>query len=255
MKKLFLALVCFASVAFFASCNPAGEPTITMTADKTTITSGETVSFTIQADANVDSQKDLKNVKLDVVSNGENIYTNTEDVNAATYSKVYELEMSGNEGDEFVVTATVTDVAGKTQTASVTITIEAAAALLVETPFTWNRHGSNAATGLEPFGLEWNSNNSKAIYAIITPAAGARLYRFETSVYTNATTEAQKAAAFEGATEIQEWKEFNVAGQMSVDLDVVLGTEYQGAFHLIHVTHGEYSTFKGTDATITGMAK
>lgn len=255
MKKLFLALVCFASVAFFASCNGGGDPTITLNADKTSIASGETVAFTIQADANAETMKNITTVKIDVVLNSENLYTDAFEVNAATYSNVVELKLEGNEGDAFEVSATATDEAGKTAKATVTVTIEAGALVLVESPFTWNRHGGDAATGLDTFGLEWNSNNSKAIYAIITPAAGAKLYRFTTAQYVAALTQSLKEALFEGATEITEWKEFNVAGQQQQDLDVVLGTEYQGVFHLIHITHGEYSTFKGTDATITGMAK
>ena len=255
MKKLFLALVCFASVAFFASCNPTGEPTITMNADKTSIASGETVAFTIQADASAESQKDLKDVKFDVVCNGDNIYTNTEEVNAATYSNVYELKFDGNNGDEFVVTATVTDVAGKTKSATVTVTIEAAAALLVEAPFTWTRNGGNPGTGLEEFGLQWNSNNSKATYAVIEPVAGAKLYELTTSAYTAATTEAEKEAAFEGLTEISQWKEFDVTGAATQTLDKVLGTLYNGEYHLIHITKGEINSTKGYIFTLSGMAK
>ncbi len=101
----------------------ANPPTVNLTADKTTITSGETVAFTIQADANAETMKNITTVRIDVVLNNENLYTDGSVVNAATYSKVVELKFEGYEGDAFEVSVTATDEAGEKATATVTVTI------------------------------------------------------------------------------------------------------------------------------------
>ncbi len=232
------------------------NPVISINADRTAIPSGETVAVTIQAHANASTQKDIRTVKFDVVHNGENVYTDTFEVNAATYSNVIELRFTGSEGDTFEVSATATDIVDKTATATVTITIDVGALLLVERPFEWFRYGGEVGYGLAEFGLEWRSNQSKAVYAVIKPVADAKLYKLTTSAYEAATTESEKQAAFEGLTEISQWKEFNVAGASTQTLDKVLGTFYQGKYHLIHITNGTCTAGNyGMDVTISGMAK
>ena len=234
--------------------NNEGWPTISISADKTAIANGETVTLTVQADASVDSRKDISTVAIDIVSNGENVYSTTEEVNAATFSQTYELAFTGATGDAFEITATATDAAGKSASSTVNVTIEEEE--LSETAFVWERTGSNAGTGLDVFGLQWTSNLAKAIYAVIKPMEGAKLYQLNSSVYAAATTASQKVAAFEGATEIEQWKEFNVSGATTQTFDVVLGTIYNGEYHLINVTKGTYDSGSyGVHATISGMAK
>lgn len=259
MKKLFLALVCFASVAFFASCGGVDKnPTIKLTADKIAVESPAEVTFTIKADANTNSKKDLTSVRFAVVNNDQTVYDTTFTASGLAFEQEITLNMTtGAEATTFDVTATVTDAAGLNAAQTITIAVAPTAAVaLEEAPFTWNRRGSNAATGLAEFGLEWNGNY-RAVYATITPANGVKMYEFATSVYTNATTDVEKAAAFEGATEITQWKEFNVTGATSQTFDKVIGTKTtDGQYHLIHITNGTYESGSfGVDVTITGMAK
>lgn len=219
-----------------------------------TITDGGTSHFSIAAYADTTSQKVLSTIKIEAIYFGESVYSLTENINAAMFAKVYELSFQGENGDEFEVIFTVTDDAGLSSSSYFTITI--VEPVLEERFFTWERIGSNPGTGLAEFGLEWTGNASKAIYAVIKPMANAKLYQLTSAVYTEATTESQKVAAFENATEIVQWKEFNVAGAASQTFDVVLGTVYNGVYSLIHITNGTYeSNSAGTHATITGLAK
>ncbi len=262
MKKVFLALVCFASVAFFASCGGETDknPTISLSADKTTIDSPDVVTFTIKADANATSKKDLVSVSVNVTNNDQLVYDTIYTATGLTFEQELKLELNNptTEAVVFEVTATVNDAAALNAAKTVEITVNPAAATpLQEKAFTWNRRGSNDATGLDEFGLEWNRNHSKAIFAEITPAAGVTMYEFPSSVYTNTTTEQQKIAAFEGATEITIWKEMKVDGATSQTFDKVIGTKKaDGTYCLIHITNGSYTSGSyGVDATITGMAK
>ncbi len=264
MKKLFLALVCFASVAFFASCGKDTDknPLVSINADKTTIKTGEEVTLTITADANATSKKDLSSVKFVVFNNGENAFDTTYTASGLTFKEEIVLALTNATGANtvFECTATATDAAGLKATKSVNITVEPKTEEPLEsTAFTWNRKGSNhPATGLDQFGLEWKGNYQKAIYATITPASGVTMYEFASSVYTDVVTESQKVAAFEKATVITQWKEFNVAGSTSQTFDKVIGTKTSdGKYHLIHITKGTYTytSDTGTDATITGVAK
>lgn len=262
MKKVFLALVCFASVAFFASCGGETDknPTISLSADKTTIDSPDVVTFTIKADANATSKKDLVSVSVNVTNNDQLVYDTIYTATGLTFEQELKLELNNptTEAVVFEVTATVNDAAALNAAKTVEITVNPAAATPLEPKaFTWNRRGSNDATGLAEFGLEWNGNYAKAIYATITPAAGVTMYSFESSVFEAVTTETEKAAAFENATVIQQWKEFNVAGATTQTFNTVIGTKTaDGEFHLIHITNGSYTSGSyGVDVTITGMAK
>ena len=262
MKKLFLALMCFASVAFFASCGNDVDknPTINLSASETSITSGDQVTFTVKADANATSKKDLASVKFTVVNNNNIAWDTTYTASGLAFEQAITLILTneGAEATKFEVTAIVTDAASLNASKTVEITVEPVAATpLEEKTFTWNRRGSNAATGLAEFGLEWNGNYAKAIYATITPAAGVTMYEFATSAYTEATTEEAKVAAFENATPIQQWKEFNVTGATSQTFDKVIGTKTtDGKYHLLHITNGTYTSGSyGVDVTITGKAK
>jgi len=246
----------YGDVVSFETISFAGLPTISLQADKMTAESGETVTFTIRANSNTDTNKDLKLVKFDVIINDEIAYSNTDEVTTIAYEREYQLQFTGNAGETFKVIATVTDVAGKANTASVTIKI--ADHPLYETSFLWMRTGGGTVTGVYQFGLEWYGNYSKAVYATITPASGVKMYGFPSGVYANVTTESEKNAAFESATEITQWKEFNVDGAPTQTFNTVIGTKTtDGKYHLIHITNGSYYSdyYYGTTAEVTGMAK
>lgn len=267
MKKLFLALVCFAGVAFFASCGGGTEtdkePTVNIKADKAAIVDGEEITFTIKANSNVNTKKELTKLHF-ILSEGEEAFWDTTFVSNGVTEIEKEITLAAeygiDEATEIEAEVFVYDAADRYAVATTYFTVSPAEKELVETPFTWNRRGINVTTPdvLSQFGLEWKGNYQKAIYATITPAVGVTMYEFNSSVYSDITTESEKIAAFvENATQISQWKEFNVAGATSQNFNKVIGTKTaDGKYHIIHITRGTYESGSfGVDATITGTAK
>ena len=263
MKKLALALVCLVSVAFFASCNqPKGQPTIAVlqeegfVKDGDIVNLGEEVNFGFVMATSPQSNSLLKSLIIKI----DDEAPDTIDIQGTeyTYKGVITYNLSKDEivGNSTII-ATVYDAVGEFATTSIKLSINQPAQPLISRTFTWNRHGGDDGTGLAEFGLKWTRNLSKAIYAIIEPVEGATLYRFEPTVWDATTTDVEKAALFSEATPVdpQQWKEFNVTGATTQTFDVVLGTVYNGEYHLMHITKGTYYSFKATDATIEGEAK
>jgi hypothetical protein len=258
MKKLALALVCLVSVAFFASCTQEGEPTIQVLNEEGYVQNGDVVNvntdfnfgFVMASSAVTGKELTSLIIKIDDQDPDTITISGTE----YTYRGTLRYEFRRDEiVGESTITAIVIDAAGKIATANITLSINNPAQPLVPTEFTWNRHGGNDATGLDEFGLEWNSN-AKEIYAVITPKEGALLYRFDPSVWATTTTDVEKAALFSEGITTTQFKEISCTA-VDKDYDFVIGTAYNGEFHLIHVTHSHVFTFKGTDVTITGEAK
>ena len=260
MKKLALALVCLVSVAFFASCDPKvehPEPSIAVIAEEGYLTDGQVIdmyevyNFGFRVAANAETQKDL--AKLVVSCNGVNICDSVISGKEFVYRDII---MFTDEEKEIVgeaeIIAIVTDAAGQTNQATIKVELNAED-YLEASDFTWNRHGGQDATGLEPFGLKWE-RNAKEIYAVIEPLDDALLYRFDAGVWDRVQTEADLAALLTEATPIDQFKEVSCT-QPEMEYDIVLATTYMGFNYLIHVTHSEVYTFKGTDITITGQYK
>ena len=261
MKKLALALVCLVSVAFFASCTPEGDPTIQVLNQEGYVQNGDVVdldqevNFGFVVASSAVSNKELSTliVKID----DDEILTDTIDLSGKTSFTYYgsiTYQADREIIDNSTITAIVTDAAGKTASATINLSINNPAKPLIVTDFTWNRHGGVAATGLDVFGLKW-TKNERAIYAVIEPLEGATLYKFDPANWETINYDTEKAALFEGAIAISQWKEFNTAGAINQDLDVLLGSIYHGEMHLMHITKGHIETFKGTDVTLTGQAK
>ena len=276
MKKLALALVCFASVAFFASCqkeitNP--EPAISVITDEGFVKNGDVVDveqpfvYGFQMASNSQTKKELKQLTLTtyfvdlegteelqqeeiIPLTGKTEYRFVDTV----YYEVTTREVMGS----IKTVATVTDVDGKINTATLNLSLNKPAEPLEEADFTWFRHGSNPAEGLEEFGLEW-TGNGKEVYAILKPVEGATLYGFGvgSDVWNEVTTDVEKVAAFtEGLHSVMD--DFRgVSAWNTKDYDYVIGTLYEGEYHLIHITHGQVDNngSAGTDITITGKAK
>ena len=274
MKKLALALVCFASVAFFASCqqeitNP--EPTVSVITDEGFVKNGDvidveqTIVYGFQMASNSQTKKELKQLSV------ATYFINLEGVEELQEEEI--VSLAGKTEYRYVDTvyyevttrdvmgsiktvATVTDVDGKINTATLTLSLNEPAEPLEEADFTWFRHGSNDATGLEEFGLEW-TGNGKEVFAIIKPVEGATLYAFDPDTWNEVTTDVEKVAAFtEGIHGILS--DFRgVSAWKTKDYNFVIGTLYEGEYHLIHITHGQVDNngSAGTDITITGKAK
>ena len=259
MKKLALALVCLVSVAFFASCTTEeGDPTIKVLTEEGYVQDGATVdvntdvNFGFVMASNAESGKELTSLIIKIDDNDPDTITLTG--KEYTYRGTVQYQFTKDEiVGESTIKAIVTDAGGKTATTSINLSINNPAQALVPAEFTWNRHGGAAATGLDEFGLTWNSNG-KEIYAIITPVEGAVLYKFDPETWNNTITDVDKAALFTEAIGVSQFKEVSCTA-VDKDYDIVLGTRYNGEYRLIHVTHSHVFTFKGTDVTITGEWK
>ena len=275
MKKLALALVCFASVAFFASCqkeitNP--EPAISVITDEGFVKNGDVVDveqpfvYGFQMASNSQTKKELKQLTLTtyfvdlegteelqqeeiIPLTGKTEYRFVDTV----YYEVTTREVMGS----IKTVATVTDVDGKINTATLNLSLNQPALPLTETDFTWFRHGGNDATGLAEFGLEW-TGNGKEIFAIIKPVAGATMFMLTPDDWAETTTDIEKAALFAEGSLIAQIPDFRgVSAWNSKDYDYVIATLYNDEYHLIHITHGQVDNngSAGTDITITGQAK
>lgn len=262
MKKLALALVCLVSVAFFASCQKeAGIPSINFVAGEGYISTDATVEantpfmFGIQAKSNPTTLEPLTKCFIQIISNDERLYdTLVENINQNQYN--FDGQIALPEG-VYSIIATVHNDKDMTNECRMTITSVVTDTPLVGSTFTWNRHGGEQATGLEQFGLEWTSNG-KEDFAKITPLEGVTLYEFNAEDWENINTVNQKNILFSLAMESgNEITLFNkVSAWTTHDYNYVIGTVMpDGTTHLMHITKGEVSTFKGTDITITGEAK
>jgi hypothetical protein len=275
MKKLALALVCLASVAFFASCNPevtnpepsiavlAGENYVTGTVDNPTIIdvtdeNAINLKYGFHVESNAQTKKELASLKITATATdetGTETYDTIIDLTGKTSYDFSEYLFRADERDIYLdvtFTALVTDADNKTNTATIAFKLDLPMQPLEETDFTWFRHGSNDGEGLEEFGLEW-TNNGKEVFAIIKPVTGATLYQFTPDVWDEVLFDVEKAAIFENAFSITDFR--GVSAWSSKDYDYVIGTEYMGEYHLIHITHGTVVGSGPTDITITGQAK
>ena len=265
MKKLALALVCVASLAFFASCQKQGQPTITILEGEEYVIDGQTVdlgteyTFGFTMASNAETGKALASLKVTIDSvewanvdlTGMTEYTYTDVV---TYTPQRDSIIGISH-----ITAVVTDVAGETNYATITLNINEPAQPLVSRAFQWYRLGSTI-TGLDEFGLQWKGNYPKDTYAKLIPQDGVKLFIFESANWENVTTDVEKAALFSNALETMETADeyWNVnVTQQDMDYDDVIGTvKADGTCYLIHVTHSHSVLLNsGTETTITGETK
>lgn len=265
MKKLALALVCFASLAFFASCKPEGQPTITVLNEEGYVQDGATVDVNTEFDfgfvmaSSATTNKELSSMIL--IIDDETPDTIAINGTEWTYRGTLKYEATR---DEIIGTssikAIVTDVAGQTATATINLTINQPAQPLIARTFTWYRLG-NTITGLDEYGLNWRGNYPRDTYAKLEPKDGVKLYIFNSEDWTNTTTDLEKAALFNNALETMTPAEnyFNVnVTQANMTYDDVIGTVLaDGTCHLIHVTSSKatYLGTQGTEITITGESK
>ena len=265
MKKLALALVCLVSVAFFASCNPEGQPTIQVLAEEGYVQNGDVVNlgdevnFGFVMSSAIETGSPLASLVIKIDDNDPDTITLTGSTYTYRGTLVYGFEKEEIVGSSTII-ATVYDAAGQSATASLTFDLNQAAQDLIVRTFEWYRLGSTI-TGLDEFGLEWKGNYSRTDYAKIVPQDGVKLFIFESKDWEEVTTDVEKAAFFNTANETmhtaEEYFEVNVtAANMTYD-DVIGTVMPDGTCHLIHVTasHSAYQAPQGTATTITGEAK
>ncbi len=259
MKKFALALVCLASVAFFASCKQEGQPTIQVLNEDGYVQNGAVVNVNEEFDfgfvmaSSPVTNKALASliIKIDDEAPDTVALSGTEFTYKGTLKYEFTREIVGNS----VITATVIDAAGETATASIELSINNPAQPLVSRPFEWKRLG-HTQSGLEEFGLVWEQN-SKVTHAQIKPLTGVTLYSFESNKWGETTTDIDKAALFsDGAQTISVYN--NVSTSASGEYNDVIGTKMaDGTLHLILVKECKIGVFQpqGTPITISGEAK
>jgi hypothetical protein len=251
MKKLALALVCFASVAFFASCqqeitNP--EPTISVITDEGFVKNGDvidveqTIVYGFQMASNSQTKKELQQLRLSTtfVDLEGNESTPEEEIISLVGNTEYRFadtvyyEITREIIGTIKTVATVTDVDGKVNTATLTLNLNQPAQPLEETDFDWYRLG-NTQTGLAEYGLFWEKN-AKSPFAQIKPLEGVTLYKFDADKWEATTTDVEKAALFSDVT-ITSSVYNNVDVNQNGTYNDVIGTKMaDGTLHLLHVT-------------------
>ncbi len=261
MKKLALALVCLISVAFFASCTPEGQPTISVLPGEEYVHDGDIINvneeFNIGFTMSSSIESGQKLASFTLVIDDETFETVTLEGTEFTFERTLALNTvdTRDDIDNVVITGTVTDVLGKSASVTITLILDETQELILE-DFEWNRHGGAAATGnLAELGLAWNTNE-KDVFAVITAVEGAELFEVPAEKWSQITTEPEKVALFSeggGALPIRAYK--GVSAFASNTYDDVIATRYNGEYYLIHITEGIVSTFKGTDVTIKGEWK
>ena len=262
MKKLALALVCLVSVAFFASCSPEGDPTISVydtedgyvkSGDNVTV--GEEFKFGFDMASSVETSKELTSLVVTITTpdnfEEEETLEFPGGVTEYKYRKTYTYKSKTELVGVITIKAEVTDAAGKTAIVTMELNLFESDAL-VESDFEWRRDNGAAGTGMEEFGLTWTKNVDGKTVAKIEPLEGAKLVVFTPETWTNTTTEAQKAALFTEALGIDSYKE--VSTTASSDYDLVIGTSYNGKTNLIHIKHCEVYE-RGWHFVITGQCK
>ena len=249
MKKLALALMCLVSVAFFASCDPEGQPSIHAYIEDGYVTNGDVVymgdevNFGFVVASSPITSNALANlvVKIDdeewdnINFNGETEYTY---ISAVQY-RAKEII------DESVITAVVTDVAGQTATCTIKLSIDGENpgggddTPLIGSTFDWSRRGLTleSAEEMKAVGLDWPGNYRDEVYVTIKPLAGCSMYIIENGdKYNEIETQGDKDEFFadlmENDTPDTQYKEISAYhdGTYNTMLAVI---DAEGETHLV----------------------
>ena len=274
MKKLALALVCLVSVAFFASCDPENiiqnpEPSIATIVADGYLYDGQIVEadqmypYGFRVASNAQTQKELS--KLLITCNGQTLCDTA--ISGTEFTYRGEIAFYPNkDGREIVgeaeILATVTDVAGKQNFASITVAVNKEETLEV-TDLEWIRTGNvveeATATKMAILGLQW-TGSYRDIMATIKPLTDAKLYVLDESVFETVNTETELAVLFsdllENGTPVESYR--NISATASADYhDVLAVITEDGSPYLIHITHAKIENLGsfGTKITITGQFK
>lgn len=270
MKKLALALVCIASLAFFASCNKEGQPTIqvyngedgyVLATDTVDVNTEVNFGFVVASSAVTNKELSTLVVKVDDYDE----LTDTINLAGMT-SYTYKGTLSYTAKDEIVgtsvITAIVTDAAGQTATASINLTIIQPDQPLISKTVEWIRKGANLIGETEAemaeYGLQW-TGSYKDIMATIKPLDGAQLYVCSGDDYEGIATMSDKNAYFTNlVTEGVEPAPFyrNITTNNDSPYNDMLAVIYGEKLTLVHITYADIETGNyGTQITITGEMK
>ena len=270
MKKLALALVCLMGVAFFTSCDPTEEPitnpepAIAFSTEDGYLVNGQAIDVNIAyplkvtATANADTQKELS--KLVITGNGEIMLDTTisglEYTFEGNFTYPYNREVIV---PEYEIKATVTDVDGKTASATITVSVNKDDSL-EETVTEWIKIGHTVAD-LSAYGLDWKANNWKDPFTHIYPASNCTLYVVETgsddyeSIVTATDLANYYSHLYETARPAEEYKIDVHYANVSCDA-LLITKDAEGNYHAIYVEKANVlSTDDGTKVTVSVKIK
>ena len=263
MKKLALALVCFASVAFFASCqqeitNP--EPTISVITDEGFVDNDDVVNleqpivYGFQMASNSQTKKELKQLSIasyfidldgkEELQEEEIIPLTGKTEYRFVDTVMYEITTRDLVGSVKNV-ATVTDVDGKVKTATLVFDLNQPAQPLISRAINWVRSGQTVENATETdmanMGLQW-TGSYRDIMAEITTDVEKAEYFASLPEYTHATA-------------IDRYR--NISAEQSHTYNDMLAVVYNGGCYLIHITYAKVDNLgsAGTKITITGDTK
>ena len=272
MKKLALALLCMVSVAFFASCDPQidnPEPSIAVIADEGFAQDGDTIDFIgdnvqvvfgFNVAANNETKKNLTSL---VVTIDDTEWANKDLTGQSGFYYVDTVvyTMDRDIVGSSVITAVVTDEAGNTNTATITLTFNEAAQPLLGTTIEWVRKGANLLGNTEAemasYGLQW-TGSYKEVFATIKPIEGAIMYVCNGDDFATITNTAEKAAYFanlaETGTSVDKYR--NITTNNSANYNDMLAIVNGENTSLVLISRAEIETGSyGTQITIKGATK
>ena len=278
MKKLALALVCFASVAFMASCVKTiehPEPSIAVMTGEDYVYDGQTVDLNVNykvgfhAASNSQTQKELASFNLaaslyeldgTLIESRDSTYV----ISGTEYDHQESLNFNFTNTRDLVgkvsITGTVTDVDGKRNAVTINLNINQPAITLEIEPINWVKTGHNVQD-LSAYGLVWKETNYKSPFTHILPAEGSTLYLIENgdevfnSIVTDIDLNNKFAELAETGRPIDDYKNIDCNASANYH-DLLIVKEANGKLHAININRADITTpSAGTRITITGKAK
>ena len=278
MKKLALALVCFASVAFMASCVKTiehPEPSIAVMTGEDYVYDCQTVDLNVNykvgfhAASNSQTQKELASFNLaaslyeldgTLIESRDSTYV----ISGTEYDHQEGLNFNFTNTRDLVgkvsITGTVTDVDGKRNAVTINLNINQPAITLEIEPINWVKTGHNVQD-LSAYGLVWKETNYKSPFTHIIPAEGSTLYLIENgdevfnSIVTDIDLNNKFAELAETGRPIDDYKNIDCNASANYH-DLLIVKEANGKLHAININRADITTpSAGTRITITGKAK
>lgn len=241
--------------------NSIFEPTIVIlneegyVQDGGIVTSGEEFNFGFVMASNAQSGKEL--AQLNIYIDDEEIIKENLSGTEYTYRGALTLELI-RELPSVEIKAVVTDVKGKTASATITLSIEELINVEVK-DITWVRRGANSLNAYEmaEYGLQW-VGNFKEIFATIKTLDGFSMYLCPGDDFATIKTETDKAAYFtkllENQVPIDSYRNVSAEAPYQTPNDMLALINGQGDQYLVLFSTAtvEYVTNVGTQITING---
>ena len=264
MKKLALALVCLIIVAFFASCTPQGQPSISVlneegyVQNEDVVNLGEEVNFGFTMHSAIETNSPLAKLIIKVDDNAPDTVVLTGTSFTYRGTLVYGLEKDEIIGSS-TITATVYDAAGQFASTSITLNLNQPAQPLVCNRIEWVRRGANVISEEEManYGLQWTGSYNSP-FATLKPVDGATLYVCDGNLFEAINTVTDKSSLFlllnEGSEPVESYR--NIDTNQSGDYNDMLAVENGDKCFVILIKHAQIETGSfGTQITISGEAK